>query len=97
MPEALSSEEIAARLPEGWEHRSPQVISRTWEAKGFNGVAQLAGVVAYVANRANHHPDITMHDYNRLTVTSTTHDAGAVTDADLDLAGRINAVLAAAG
>jgi 4a-hydroxytetrahydrobiopterin dehydratase len=84
------------QLPEGWA-LSEGKLARTWECKGFNGAQQLAGVVAYVANQLGHHPDITMHDYKYVTVTSVSHDAGAVTDRDRDLARRINTALDAAG
>jgi 4a-hydroxytetrahydrobiopterin dehydratase len=85
----------AGQLPAGWE-LSGGKLARTWECKGFNGAQQLAGVVAYVANQTDHHPDITMHDYKYVTVTSVSHDAGEVTDRDRDLARRINNALGAA-
>jgi 4a-hydroxytetrahydrobiopterin dehydratase len=85
----------AGQLPAGWD-LSDGKLARTWECKGFNGAQQLAGVVAYVANQADHHPDITMHDYKYVTVTSVSHDAGEVTDRDRDLARRINNALGAA-
>lgn len=82
-------------LPDGWTNEAG-CISRTWQVKGFSGAQQLAGVVAYVANRVNHHPSIEMHDYNQVTVRSVTHDKDAVTDADIELAKRINATITAA-
>ncbi|QVQ50707.1 4a-hydroxytetrahydrobiopterin dehydratase [Spiractinospora alimapuensis] len=62
----------------GWS-RDGDTLVRSWQVKGFSGAMQLANVVAYVANQRNHHPDIAVHDYNRVTVTSTTHDAGGIT------------------
>lgn len=73
----------------GWSHDAAS-LTRTWERKGFNGAMQLANVVAFVANELNHHPDITIHGYNKVTVTTTTHDAGGVTDGDVRLARRVN-------
>ncbi|MDS1268800.1 4a-hydroxytetrahydrobiopterin dehydratase [Lipingzhangella sp. LS1_29] len=77
---------------EGWQ-RSGDRLVRTWQVKGFNGAVQLANVVAYVANRRNHHPDITVHDYNQVTVSVTTHDAGGLTRHDVALARAINDTL----
>ncbi len=85
----------AEKLPEGWSLTGGK-LARTWECKGFSAAQQLAGVVGYVANQLGHHPDITMHDYKYVTVTSISHDAGAVTDNDHELARRINAALGAA-
>lgn len=56
---------------------------------------QLANVAAYAANQAGHHPDTEVHDYNQVTVTATTHDAGGVPGLDLDLARRIERAIAA--
>jgi 4a-hydroxytetrahydrobiopterin dehydratase len=44
--------------------------------------------VALLAERLNHHPDWS-NVYNRVTVELHTHDAGAVTAVDLELARRI--------
>lgn len=98
MADLLNSETIQQELSEisGWQHNDGS-IARTWELKGFNGAVQLANVVALVANSAKHHPDISVHDYNKVTVTATTHDAGGVTSNDIGLARRINATLEAAG
>ncbi|WP_406691201.1 4a-hydroxytetrahydrobiopterin dehydratase [Saccharopolyspora sp. ID03-671] len=90
----LSDDEVARALENlpGWDGDG-RAISRTWTLKGFNGAMQLANVVAFVANRANHHPDISIHDYKQVTVTSTTHDENATTEHDLALARRLNEVL----
>ncbi|SFT08389.1 4a-hydroxytetrahydrobiopterin dehydratase [Saccharopolyspora flava] len=90
----LSDDEVARALEDvpGWAGGG-RSISRTWTLKGFNGAMQLANVVAFVANRANHHPDISIHDYKQVTVTSTTHDGNGTTEHDIALARRLNEVL----
>lgn len=94
MPDLLSHDEITSALAEfgGWEYAGER-IRKTWERRGFNGAVQLLNVLAYVANQAGHHPDITVHDYNRVTLTVTTHAAGGVTSHDLDLARRVERAL----
>lgn len=81
---------------QGWQ-RSGERLTRTWQVKGFNGAMQLANLVAYVANYRNHHPDITVHDYNQVTVSVTTHDAGGLTHHDVALARAVNATAEAPG
>ncbi|RRO20710.1 4a-hydroxytetrahydrobiopterin dehydratase [Saccharopolyspora rhizosphaerae] len=90
----LSDDEVARALQDltGWTGDA-RSISRTWTVKGFNGAVQLANVVAWAANRANHHPDIRIHDYKCVTVTSLTHDEGGTTEHDLALARRLNGIL----
>jgi pterin-4a-carbinolamine dehydratase len=43
-----------------------------------------------IAEVANHHPDIFIHDWNQVRITCTTHSEGGVTDADLALAKEID-------
>ncbi|MGI8311507.1 4a-hydroxytetrahydrobiopterin dehydratase [Saccharopolyspora hattusasensis] len=94
MPELLSDSAVIGELDSlpGWTLNGTS-LSRTWTLKGFNGAVQLANVVAWIANQAKHHPDVSIHDYNQVTVTTTTHDAGGVTDKDVDLARRISTTL----
>jgi 4a-hydroxytetrahydrobiopterin dehydratase len=49
------------------------------------------GAVAYLAEAASHHPDILIQ-WNRVTLTLSTHSEGGLTAADMSLAGRISAL-----
>jgi len=51
-----------------------------------------AARVAEVAMDANHHPDILAHGWNKVRVTLSTHSVGGVTDLDVDLARKIDAL-----
>ncbi|RNL84262.1 4a-hydroxytetrahydrobiopterin dehydratase [Halostreptopolyspora alba] len=97
MPEVLDAQSVERELSglSGWA-RDGDTLTRTWQLKGFSGAVQVANVVAYVANRLNHHPDIRVHDYNQVTVTTTTHDSGGITANDVRLASSVNAALAVA-
>lgn len=94
LSETLSDDAIDDALLEiqGWS-RDGNAITRTWECKGFNGAVQLVNVIAFVVNKLNHHPDVRLHDYKYVTVTSTTHVAEGITGHDLELARRINRVV----
>jgi 4a-hydroxytetrahydrobiopterin dehydratase len=48
--------------------------------------------VAEAAEEANHHPDILVHGWNRLRLTLSTHSEGGLTQSDLDMARRIDAL-----
>jgi 4a-hydroxytetrahydrobiopterin dehydratase len=49
----------------------------------------LIGAIAQLAEAANHHPDLNLHGYRRLTVTLSTHSEGGVTMKDIRLAEQI--------
>ncbi|HWT91549.1 MAG TPA: 4a-hydroxytetrahydrobiopterin dehydratase [Solirubrobacteraceae bacterium] len=46
--------------------------------------------VADAAEAANHHPDILIHGWNKVRLTLYTHTQDAITDADRDMAERID-------
>ena len=54
---------------------------------------RLVQHVAQVAEESDHHPDIDIR-YTTLTFTLSTHSAGGVTAKDLELAGRIDRLVA---
>jgi 4a-hydroxytetrahydrobiopterin dehydratase len=90
----LSEDEIAARLPSvsGWA-RSGDAIVRTFTLPSFPAAIAFVAHVGFLAEAANHHPDIDIR-YNKVTLTLATHDAGnALTAKDFALAERVNTIL----
>ncbi len=75
---------------EGWEE-TPHGIRKQYVLNDFRSAINLVNRVADLAEEANHHPDITIN-YDRVTFTLMTHDAGRVTERDFDLAARIEAI-----
>ena len=52
--------------------------------------------VALIAEQQQHHPEW-LNVYNRVEIALVTHDAGGLTDKDLNLATAINGLLADSG
>lgn len=88
----LSEEEINTALGtlHGWT-RSGDSITATVELADFREAMLYTGAVAYLAEAANHHPDILIQ-WNRVTLTLSTHSAGGLTQADFALARSISAL-----
>ncbi len=88
----LSDSEISAGLADlpGWT-RDGEVITCTVTLADFRAAMLYTGAVAYLAEQANHHPDLLIQ-WNRVTLTLSTHSAGGLTTKDLDLARRIAAL-----
>ena len=76
-------------MPAGWR-RDGEALVKVYERDGFDGAIAFVNAVAAVANRLDHHPQITV-DWNRVTIRTWSHDAGTVTDRDLALAAAIDA------
>ncbi|PSP51998.1 4a-hydroxytetrahydrobiopterin dehydratase [Halobacteriales archaeon QH_3_68_24] len=88
MSETLSDEEIEAQLPENWDREGDEIV-RTYEFDAYlDGVGFAAGAGG-VAQDAFHHPEITI-SWREVEVRLTTHDAGGITEKDIDLAERFD-------
>jgi 4a-hydroxytetrahydrobiopterin dehydratase len=88
----LTEEEITAELATvpGWT-RAGDSIARTVTRADFRAAMLYVGAVAYLAEEANHHPDIVVQ-WNKVTLTLSTHAAGGLTGNDFALARAIDAL-----
>ena len=67
-----------------------EALVRDLEFKDFAEAMAFVNRVAEVAAEANHHPDILVHGWNHVRLTLSTHSAGRLTDADRQMAQRID-------
>jgi 4a-hydroxytetrahydrobiopterin dehydratase len=72
--------------------RDGDAIQRRWRFADFKTAMIFVNGVAALAEKATHHPDITVH-YNEVTLRLWSHEAGGVSARDFDLARRIGATL----
>jgi 4a-hydroxytetrahydrobiopterin dehydratase len=70
--------------------REGDAIVRDLRFADFAAAMAHVNRVAEAAEAANHHPDILVHGWNRVRLTLSTHSAGGVTPADLDMARRLD-------
>ncbi len=71
---------------DGWtDVDGRDAISKTFQFKDFNAAFGFMTRTALVAEKMDHHPEW-FNVYNRVEVTLATHDAGGVTQKDIDLA-----------
>jgi len=91
--ELLSDEAVQAGLTTlgGWELRDGR-IRKQYQFRTFLRAVAFVNSVAYLAESAGHHPDITIN-YNRVTLRLITHSEGGLTALDFGLAGEIDAKL----
>ena len=72
----------------GWSRRG-DVLTRLYSFRNFAESMDFVNRVADAAEAANHHPDIDIR-YAKVTLTLSTHDAGGITQNDVDLAKAID-------
>lgn len=95
----LSSEGRATALKDlaAWQTvQGRDAISRSYQFADFNAAFGFMTRVALLADKMDHHPEW-FNVYNKVDVTLSTHDAGGVTQKDIDLARAMDAFAAAAG
>jgi len=71
-------------------HSQTLVIAREFKFDDFGAAIGFVNRVAALAEQANHHPDILLHGYNKVRLELSTHSAAGLTDADFQLAARID-------
>ncbi len=81
---------LAGLLAAGGWRRDGVALTRTFTFKGFKGAMAFANRVAQAASAANHHPDIHVERYRTVRIVLTTHATGGISDADVELARRID-------
>lgn len=86
----LSDEQVSDRLAglAGWSRDGDSIVHVETLAD-FKAAMLYVGAVAYLAEAANHHPDV-MVQWNKVTLTLSTHSAGGLTGNDFALAEQIN-------
>jgi len=90
MTQLLSEEDIASRLEDSQWRREGSEIVREWRFDDFTAAMEFVNRVAEAAEAANHHPDILVYGWNKVRLSLTNHSAGGLTEADFEMADRID-------
>ena len=90
----LSEATVVAELERtpGWT-RVGKTIDRTYRFQSFKDAMFFVNGVAALAERAEHHPDISIR-YATVVLSLWTHSAGGLTSKDFELARKIDGILA---
>ena len=88
----LADNEIEQRLEalEGWS-RDGDAITRTYSNEDFVGSVKFVDRVVGPAEEMGHHPDLEI-SWDQVKVSITNHAEGGLTEADFELAGRLDAL-----
>jgi 4a-hydroxytetrahydrobiopterin dehydratase len=92
LPLLAEAEVVSAlgALP-GWS-RTGDEIEKTFERPSFADAIAFVVRVGFLAEAADHHPDLDIR-WRRVRVALTTHDSGGLTANDVELAKQIEAVV----
>ena len=92
-PQAYAEQQVKDAIAklDAWELRDGRLRKQYTFRTFLRGIA-FVNSVAYLAEGAGHHPDITIN-YNKVTLRLVTHSENALTDRDFSLAADIDAKL----
>ena len=80
--------EAFVRSHPGWRLEQGE-LRKTYDFKTFTDSMRFVNVIAELAEKENHHPDIDIR-YSKVTIALSTHSAGGITEKDIALARAID-------
>jgi 4a-hydroxytetrahydrobiopterin dehydratase len=94
---ALSATEIVTRLTQlngdaalGWK-LIDGALEKTFRFDNFHETMAFVNALAWIAHRADHHPDLAL-SYGQCTVRFNTHDVNGISVSDFDCAAQVDAL-----
>lgn len=90
----LPQARVRELLPEipGWELvEDGHALSKTFKFDDYYRTIAFVNALAFVANREDHHPDLSVH-YDRCVVRYSTHDVGGLSENDFICAAKADAL-----
>lgn len=83
----LTEEEINSALTRltGWKYENNSIV-KEFEFNDFTRSIGFVVKVGIESEKADHHPDIFIHSWNKVKIILSTHSAGGVTEKDISLA-----------
>jgi 4a-hydroxytetrahydrobiopterin dehydratase len=91
----LREARVRELLPDvpGWELvENGHALARTFPFKDYYRTIAFVNALAFMANREDHHPDLSVH-YDRCVVRYSTHDVGGLSENDFICAAKTEALV----
>jgi 4a-hydroxytetrahydrobiopterin dehydratase len=91
----LSPARVRELLPDvaGWDVvEEGRALSRTFTFKDYYRTIAFVNALAWMANREDHHPDLSVH-YDRCVVRYSTHDVGGLSENDFICAAKADSLV----
>ena len=92
-PLPLGAAQALLRDVAGWELVDGKAIRKTVKCKDFLDAVALIQKIAPVAEAEDHHPDLHLTGYRKLTIELSTHAIGGLSENDFILAAKIDQLL----
>lgn len=73
-------------------NKETEKITKEFTFENFKEALAFVNQVGELAESMDHHPDILVHSYKKVTISLTSHSEGKVTDKDHELASKIDKI-----
>ena len=73
-----------------WQVIDDKKIQRDFSFKDFSAALDFINQIGKIAESENHHPDLNLHNYKKVTVTLSTFAINGLSENDFILAAKIN-------
>lgn len=84
-------EELLKEVP-GWSVIENKKIEREFKFKNFQLAMEFVNKVAEIAEKEGHHPDIFLHNWNKVKISLSTHAIKGLSENDFILAAKISVI-----
>lgn len=92
-PLPASAANVLLQDVQGWELVEGRLIRKRVTCKNFLDAVNTIHGIATIAEAEDHHPDLHLTHYKRLTVELSTHAIGGLSENDFILAAKIDQLL----
>jgi len=75
-----------------WKTENDKLV-KEFVFSNFINAVEFVNKIVPLAEKADHHPDITIHSYKKIRIELFTHSEGMITEKDYDLAGEIDKMI----
>lgn len=72
--------------------RDGETLRKSFVFSNFSVAVSFLVQVAIIAESLDHHPDLYLHDYKYLDISTTTHSESKLTSKDIELVKKIEAI-----
>lgn len=74
----------------GWQVVEGKTLEKDYTWKDFPEALDFLNKIGRIAEQEGHHPDMLLHDWNKLKITLSTHAIGGLSKNDFILASKID-------
>ena len=92
-PLPASAAQVLLQELKGWEQIDGKLLRKTVKCRDFLDAVGLIQRLAAVAEAEDHHPDLHLTSYRRLSIELSTHSIGGLSENDVIVAAKFDQLL----